>query len=124
MTTVLAAFDKRLAADQALERLAKSGIPRDDLHVEHDFARLRNMKGSDRIGNNSVLGSAGRMFADLVQTNVDHHHLDIVTEALERGATVLVVRLTNPSQVEPMVRRLRAEGAYSVASRAAADHPA
>jgi hypothetical protein len=123
MTTVLAAFDKRIAADQALERLAKSGIPRDDLHVEHDFARLRNMKGSQRIGNDSVLGLAGRMFADLVQTNVDHHHLDIVTEALERGATVLVVRVTNPTQVDGLVTRLRAEGAYSVGTRAAADHP-
>jgi hypothetical protein len=123
MTTVLAAFDKRLAADQALERLAKSGIPRDDLHVEHDFARLRNSKGSERIGNDSVLGSAGRMFADLLQTNIDHHHLDIVTEALERGATVLVVRVTNPTQVDGLVARLRAEGAYSVATRAAAAYP-
>lgn len=123
MTTVLAAFDKRIAADQALERLAASGIPRDDLHVEHDFIRLRNTKGSDRIGNNSVLGSAGRMFADLVQTNVDHHHMDIVTEALERGATVLVVRVTNPTQVDGLVTRLRAEGAYNVATRAAAAQP-
>jgi hypothetical protein len=123
MTTVLAAFDKRIAADQALERLAKSGIPRDDLHVEHDFERLRNLKGSQRMGNDSVLGSAGRMFADLVQTNVNHHQLDIVTEALERGATVLLARVTNPTQVDGLVARLRAEGAYSVATRAAADHP-
>ena len=123
MTTVLAAFEKRIAADQALERLAKSGIPRDDLHVEHDFARLRNMKGSERIGNDSVLGSAGRMFADLVQTNVNHHQLDIVTEALERGATVLVARVTDPAKVDGVVKRLRVEGAYCVATRAAADHP-
>jgi hypothetical protein len=123
MTTVLAAFDKRIAADQALERLAKSGIPRDDLHVEHDFERLRNIKGSQRMGNDSVLGSAGRMFADLVQTNVNHHQLDIVTEALEHGATVLVARVINPTQVDGLVARLRAEGAYSVATRAAADHP-
>jgi hypothetical protein len=123
MTTVLAAFDKRIAADQALEVLVKSGLPRDDLHVEHDFVRLRNLKGSQRIGNDSVLGSAGRMFADLVQTNVNHHQLDIVTEALERGATVLVARVTDPGRVDGVVARLRVEGAYSVATRAAADHP-
>ncbi|GAC1527461.1 MAG: hypothetical protein NVS2B4_04830 [Ramlibacter sp.] len=123
MTTILAAFDKRLAADQALERLASSGIPRDDLHVEHDFERLRNLKGSQRIGHDSVLGSAGRMFADLVRTNVDHHQLDVATEALERGATVLVVRVTQPTQVDGLVARLRAEGAYNVSTRAAAEPP-
>ena len=123
MTTVLAAFDKRLAADQALERLAKSGIPRDDLHVEHDFERLRNLRSSQRIGNDSVLGTAGRMFADLVRTNVDHHQVDIVTEALERGATVLVARAKDQAHAERVAALLRVEGAYSVATRAPADYP-
>ena len=123
MTTVLAAFDKRFAADQAVEQLVKAGVPRDDVHVEHDLERLKGIRTSRRIGNDSVLGSAGRMFADLVQTNVDYHHVDIITEALERGASVLVARVTDASRLEGVVKRLRLEGAYDIAQRAAADMP-
>ena len=123
MTTVLAAFDKRFAADQAVEQLVKAGVPRDDVHVEHDLERLKGIRTSRRIGNDSVLGSAGRMFADLVQTNVDYHHVDIITEALERGASVLVARGTDASRLEGVVKRLRLEGAYDIAQRAAADMP-
>ncbi|HEY1228593.1 MAG TPA: hypothetical protein VGF26_14850 [Ramlibacter sp.] len=123
MTTVLAAFDKRFAADQAVEQLVKAGVPRDDVHVEHDLERLKGVRTSRRIGNDSVLGSAGRMFADIVQTNVDYHHVDIITEALERGASVLVARVTDASRLEGVVKRLRLEGAYDIAQRAAADMP-
>lgn len=123
MTTVLAAFDKRFAADQAVEQLVKAGVPRDDVHVEHDLERLKGIRTSRRIGNDSVLGSAGRMFADLVQTNVDYHHVDIITEALERGASVLVARVTDASRLEGVVKRLRLEGAYDLAQWAAADMP-
>lgn len=123
MTTVLAAFDKRFAADQAMEQLVKLGLPRDDVHVEHDLERLKGVRTSRRIGNDSVLGSAGRMFADLVQTNVDYHHVDIITEALERGASVLVARVTDAGKLDGVVSRLRLEGAYDVAQRAAADVP-
>jgi hypothetical protein len=120
---VLAAFDKRFAADQAVEQLVKAGVPRDDVHVEHDLERLKGVRTSRRIGNDSVLGSAGRMFADIVQTNVDYHHVDIITEALERGASVLVARVTDASRLEGVVKRLRLEGAYDIAQRAAADMP-
>ena len=123
MTTVLAAFDKRFAADQAVEQLVKAGVPRDDVHVEHDLERLKGVRTSRRIGNDSVLGSAGRMFADIVQTNVDYHHVDIITEALERGASVLVARVTDANRLEGVVKRLRLEGAYDIAQRAAADMP-
>ena len=123
MTTVLAAFDKRFAADQAVEQLVKAGVPPDAVHLEHDLERLKGIRTSRRIGNDSVLGSAGRMFADLVQTNVDYHHVDIITEALERGASVLVARVTDASRLEGVVKRLRLEGAYDIAQRAAADMP-
>ena len=123
MSTVLAAFDKRFAADQAAEHIAGTGVARADVHVEHDLERLKRVSTSRRMGNDSVLGSAGRMFADLVQTNVDYHHVDLVTEALERGASVLVARVTDPSRLDGVIKRLRLEGAYDVEQRAAADMP-
>ena len=123
MSTVLAAFDKRFAADQALEHIAGTGVPRTDVHVEHDLERLKRVSTSRKMGNDSVLGSAGRMFADLVQTNVDYHHVDLVTEALERGASVLVVRLADATQTDRVVAMLRKLGAYDVITRAAADAP-
>lgn len=123
MTTVLAAFDQRLAADQALDQLAAAGVPREDLQLEHDLERLKGMNESRKIGNDSVLGSAGRMFADLVQTNVDYHHVDLATEAVERGGTVLVARLADSSQAGRIVALLRQLGAYDVVARTAPGTP-
>jgi predicted transcriptional regulator len=123
MSTVLAAFDKRFAADQAVDLLAGAGVPREDVHVEHDLERLKHLSKSRKVGNDSVLGSAGRMFADLIQTNVDYHHVDLVTEAMERGATVLVARLGDATRTDSVVALLRKLGAYEVTTRAAADAP-
>src|SRR6476620_8340171 len=112
MTTILAAFEDRHAAHRAMVELAHAGFARDDLHVEHDVARLRATQHSRHIGNDSVLGSVGRMFADLVQTNVNHHQVDVVTDALERGASVLVARIANPAMADRATTLLREQGAY------------
>jgi hypothetical protein len=122
MTTILAAFDNEHIAQAAADQLAKAGVPRDDLHIESDLARVKAMDPHKDIGAHSVLGSAGRMFADLVRTNVDHHHVPVVTEALERGATVLVARTTEPSMADTAAALLRAAGAYDVSVQAAAAH--
>jgi hypothetical protein len=120
MTTILAAFENGRIAQQALDKLADAGVPRDDLHIESDLARLKHQDRSRSIGNDSVLGSVGRMFADLVRTNVDYHHVDIVTEAMERGATMLVARVTDPALAGQAPAILRAAGAYDVGTQAAA----
>jgi hypothetical protein len=123
MTTILAAFDNERTARAAVEQLAKAGLAHDDMHIESDFARLKALARGDDFGRHSVLGSVGRLFADLVRTNVDHHHVNVVTEALERGATVLVARTTEPALADTASAVLRANGAYDVSVRAAADQP-
>jgi hypothetical protein len=120
MTTILAAFENGRIAHAALEQLAEAGVPRDDVHVESDLARLKGLDRSRTIGNDSVLGSIGRMFADLVRTNVDYHHVDLVTEAMERGATMLVARITDPALAQRAPALLRAAGAYDVGAHASA----
>jgi glutaredoxin-related protein len=120
MTTILAAFENGHIAQKAIKELAKAGVVLDDVHIESDLARLKHLDRSRSIGNDSVLGSVGRMFADLVRTNVDYHHVDIVTEAIERGATMLVARVTDPAVVSRAPALLRQFGAYDVGTQAAA----
>lgn len=120
MTTILAAFENGHAAQQAIAELAKAGVQFDDVHIESDLARLKHTDRSRSIGNDTVLGSIGRMFADLVRTNVDYHHVDIVTEAMERGATMLVARASDPSVVSRAPALLRKFGAYDVGTQPAA----
>jgi hypothetical protein len=123
MTTILAAFEDERTARAAAEQLAQAGVPHDDLHIETDLARLKTHERSKAVGNDSVLGSAGRLFADLVSTNVDHHHTSFVSSAMDRGATVLVARTTEPSVADTASALLRAAGAYDVSVGAAADLP-
>lgn len=120
MSTILAAFDDRHSAQLALHRLAHEGIPRDDLHIEDDLQRLKAVGRARRGNDSSVLGALGRVFAELVQANVDHHHVDIVTEALERGAIVLVARTADGAAAERAATLLKEAGAFSVGVQAAA----
>ena len=121
MSTILAAFDDRHAAQLALHRLAHEGIARDDLHIEHDLERLRTVGRARRQkGDDSLLGALGRVFGDLVSANVDHHHVDVVTEAMERGAIVLVARTPDQAMAERAAALLKESGAFSVGVQAAA----
>jgi hypothetical protein len=123
MTTIVAAFEDRHAAHRALVELAHSGFSRDDLHVEHDVESLRASGGRRRPGTDTVLSSVGRMFADLVRTNVNHHQVDVVTDALERGASVLVARISDPTMTDREMTLRREAGAFKVGTHAAADVP-
>jgi hypothetical protein len=123
MTTILAAFNDITAAHTAAVQLKHAGFAGHDVQVEHDLARLRAMDRSRRVGNDSVLGTAGRMFADIIQTNVNHHQLDVVTEALERAACVVVARATEPALADQAVALLRAAGAFNVGVHKPADMP-
>ncbi|TFY99180.1 hypothetical protein EZ313_21655 [Ramlibacter henchirensis] len=123
MSTILAAFDDRHAAQMALHRLAHEGIARDDLHIEHDLERLKAVsRVRRRQADTSVLGALGRVFGDLVKLNVDHHHVDVVTEAVERGAIVLVARTPDSGLADRAAALLKEAGAFSVGVHAAALH--
>ncbi|KQT10671.1 hypothetical protein [Ramlibacter sp. Leaf400] len=123
MSTILAAFDDRHAAQMALHRLAHEGISRDDLHIEHDLERLKTVGRARRQSDPSVLGALGRVFGDLVKLNVDHHHVDVVTEAVERGAIVLVARTADTGLAQRAAALLKEAGAFSVGVQAAAVRP-
>ena len=123
MSTILAAFDQRHAAQLALHRLVEEGIARDDIHIEHDLERLKQLGRARRQGDHSVLGSLGRVFADLVRTSVDHHQVDVMTEAVERGATMLVARTPDSALAERAARLLKDAGAFRVGVQPAAAAP-
>jgi len=124
MSTILAAFDNRHAAQLALYRLVQEGIPRDDLHIEEDLERLKLVgRARPQQGDTSVLGALGRVFGDLVKANVDHHHVDVVTEAIERGAIVLVARTPDQAMADRAAVLLKQAGAFSVGVQAAAVRP-
>ena len=119
MSVLLAAFDDRHVAQLAVHQLAGAGVARDDVRIEHNLERLQpHGRGAPA---DSVLAAVGRMFADLVRTNIDHHQLDLVTEAIERGATVLVARV-QAGQLDRAAQLLRDAGAFSVSAQAAQPH--
>ncbi len=123
MPTILAAFDDRHCAQLALHELARQGIAREDLHIEHDLERLRKVERARKEGNYSFLKALGEVFADLVRNTVNHHQMDVITEAMERGATVLVARTPDAALAERAAALVREAGAFSVGVQGAAAQP-
>jgi rhodanese-related sulfurtransferase len=118
MTILLAAFDDKHAAQLAVHQLAQAGVARDDIRIEHNLERLR--QPAAKAPRESVLGSLGRTFGDLVRANIDHHQVDLVTEVVERGATVLVARTAGGTQADRAAQLLREAGAFNVSVQAGA----
>lgn len=123
MPTILAAFDDRHAAQLALHELARHGIARDDIHIEHDLERLKKVERARKEGSEPFLKALGEVFADLVRNTVNHHQLDVITEAMERGATVLVARTPDPGLAERAAVLVREAGAFNVGVQGAAAQP-
>lgn len=123
MSTILAAFDQRHAAQLALHRLVHEGVARDDVHIEDDLERLKAVGRARRQGDTSLLGALGRVFADLVRNTVNHHEVDVMTEAVERGAIVLVARTPDAALAERAAKLLKEAGAFSVGVQPAAAAP-
>lgn len=121
MTAILAAFDHRQLAARAMQRLADAGIPRDRMHCEHELEHL-HARRPQPVGNDSVLGSFGRLFADLVQTNIDPRNADLISQAVQRGACVLAVQ-ADASQADAAAAVMRACGAFNVSVQAGTAAP-
>lgn len=112
MPAILAAFDHRQIAARAMHRLAAAGFRPDQMLCEHELEHLRR-RDPQPAGSTSVLASYGRLFADLVQTNVDPRHGELISQAVQRGACVLAVDAT-AGQVEVATALLRECGAFNV----------
>ncbi|HYF19772.1 MAG TPA: hypothetical protein VEA40_18030 [Ramlibacter sp.] len=119
MTTLIAAFPDHGTAQAALEQLARAGVAREELFLEHERDRISAMHDRVPEQRESVLGSLGRVFGDLVQANVDPRTADPVSEALQRGGSVLIARV-HAARADAFAEQLRAAGAFNVASYAAA----
>lgn len=119
MSILLAAFDDKHTAQLAVHQLTQAGIARDDIRIEHNLARDRGAAGT-KPPQESVLASLGRTFADLARANIDHHQVDLVTEVVERGATVLVARTAGGALADRAVQLMHEAGAFKVSLQAEA----
>lgn len=119
MTTLIAAFADQPAARGGLEELARAGVPREELFLENEPDRLRALHDRVPEHRESVLGSLGRVFGDLVQANIDPRTADPLSEALQRGGSVLVARV-DAARADELADRLRSAGAFNVVAYAAA----
>jgi hypothetical protein len=98
MHTAICAFDDRSRAEQAVDRLVRSGFARHDVHIEHERAAAeppaRDAHGDviqRDVADRGVLSSFGAFFASLLGRDNPSGHVDTYSHHVERGSYVVVV---------------------------------
>lgn len=109
MHTAICAFDDRARAEQAMDSLVRSGIARDDIHIEHKHARAaREDAPNDRWDgmerevavDRSVLESFGNFFVSLFGRDHPSGHHDTYAQHVERGSYVVVVDTNDEAEAD------------------------
>lgn len=120
MQTVLSAFENQQTAQQAMDRLIKSGFSRQNVHLEAgqagqtggDAAMLAaqsNSSGED----SGFMASVGNFFTNLFGGS-DSHHAGTYSEAVRRGNTVVAVDVMNEEEEERAADIMEECGAFDV----------
>ncbi len=110
MHSVICAFDDRGRAEQALDALVRSGLPRHDVHIEHRelYRRPANdaWDGLEReiAVDRGVLSSFGHFFTSLLGRDHPSGHADTYARHVERGSYVVVADARDEAEAD----RLRA----------------
>lgn len=140
MHTVIGTFDSRETAQRAVEKLVKSGIPRDDVHVQQsgadDGATAASHRHSMQDGgtgpgtqdrwqgiesevalDRNVLSSIGHFFTSLFGQDHPSHYADTYSEAVRRGSSVVVVDVDGDEPAEHAATMLHELGAIDIDER-------
>ncbi|MDB5946279.1 MAG: hypothetical protein JWQ33_1305 [Ramlibacter sp.] len=138
MQTVIGAFDDRETAQQAVEKLAQAGVPRDDVHVQQGEAgsgtthaaalqdggtgpgtqdRWQGMESEVAL-DRGVLSSIGNFFTSLFGQDHPSGHAGTYSEAVRRGSSVVVVDARDAQEAERAVTLLHELGAIDIDERA------
>ena len=106
MHTAICAFDDRARAEQAVDALARAGIARHDVHIDHKRTTAEG-RGSTRGGlsgpegdDRNVLSSFGHFFASLLGRDNPSGHVDTYSQHVERGGYVVVVDADDEAQAQ------------------------
>jgi hypothetical protein len=110
MHTAICAFDDRPRAEQARDKLVRSGFDRDDVHIEHKHASSEGHEqtGTDRWDgmerevavDRGVLSSFGAFFASLLGRDHPSGHHDTYSRHVDRGGYVVVVDTHDQAEAE------------------------
>jgi hypothetical protein len=140
MHTVIGTFDSRETAQRAVEKLVKSGIPRDDVHVQQSGSeegaaavshrqamqdggtgpgtqdRWQGIESEVALDRN-VLSSIGNFFTSLFGRDHPSHYADTYSEAVRRGSSVVVVDVDGDEPAEHAATMLHELGAIDIDER-------
>jgi hypothetical protein len=140
MHTVIGTFDDRDTAQRAVEKLVRSGIPRDDVQVQqagpderHTGVTQGEAMQDDGTGpgtqdrvqgiesevalDRNVLSSIGHFFTSLFGKDHPSHYADTYSEAVRRGSSVVVVDVHGDEHAEHAATMLHELGAVDIDER-------
>jgi len=117
MQTVVGVFDSVDDAERARESVLRAGFDSNSVRVQAHPVR----QGGDSVAaashaDDGVMASIGRFFADLFGD--EDEHAGHYSEAVRRGGSVVVVTVTDKSQVDGARAALASAGAVDIDKRA------
>jgi uncharacterized protein (TIGR02271 family) len=124
MQTVIGAFEDRDAAQRAVERLVDAGFDRDDVHVQEGASTSTTgatsaSGGADRADDeHGMMASIRHFFASVFGEDSPAGHSGVYSEAVHRGASVVVVDAQDDERAERAASLLHELGAIDVDERA------
>ena len=118
MQRVIAAFDDRLTAEQALERLVQAGFDQDVIHLQEGGTRGATATSADDRGDDrGVLESIGHFFTSLFDEDRPTSSA-VYAEAVRRGTSVVVVDAQDDDEADRAAALMHELGAIDVDERA------
>src|ERR1700716_1236997 len=116
MQTVLATFDDRNEAQQAVDQLLTQGFSRANVHLQP--AASKEDPSLAASSDKGFLAGVGHFFSHLFGSD-DRSTADTYSEAVRRGSTVVAVDATTERDMEKARNLLQQFGSVDVDSRAA-----
>ena len=116
MPTVLATFDDKQAAQEAVEQLVSQGFSRSSVHIQSGMAAADSSAGSS--GGTGFMASVGNFFEHLFGSE-EKADAGKYAEAIRRGSTVVAVDAETEAEITKAQTVLQQLGTVDVNDRAA-----
>ena len=116
MYTVLCAFEDRQTALRSITRMIRTGLPRDDIHVQPESDSYVDTDGDDDGdgASSAFIAALARFFRRAARSNTPPGAEGTYRDAVRKGSTVIVVHVSDAEEALEAATLMTDLGAFDV----------